>query len=255
MTINNRARPFIHGTAIALVAMVVTAPLKAQPRRPLTASVARAPSNNSSDNSGVNTGSSGGTAGGTFVPDAGGATVTPAGSSGGTSTGTADGGAGGTGATGSGGTSGAAANAGGAGVTSTGPVGGAITTPPGQIIQDLQTGSVNVTTSAGGTITASLPPAAGQALAAALQTPSAANGANAGQAVSNVLSMSGLPTGVVSAVSAAVTSIGTTGTVSGGTMSTAIGTVQTALSSGSVTPDQAKGLVAVLMAMRAGVAK
>lgn len=195
-----------------------------------------APTNHGSDNNGVNTGSSSGAAGGTF---------TPGGNNASTPNATAGAPAGG---------SKAAPNAAGVTVTSSGNVSGLVTTPPAQVLAGLQSGVVTITTSGGGSITVTLPPSAGAAIANAVTNPSPANGQAAGAAAAGVLTASGLPGNVVGAVSNAVAVIGG----APGSTATALGAAMTAvrasLASGSVTADQAKGLVAVLVAMRAAEA-
>jgi|SRR5579885_546383 len=220
-----------------LASLCVTASASAQKHTGFRASMADAPSGNASDNTGVNTGSSSGTTGGTFAPGNSNTSTPNA------TTGAPAGG------------SNAAPNAAGVTVSSTGNVSGTITTPPAQVVASLATGNVTVTTSTGGTISVSIPPAAGAAVANAITNPSAANGQAAGAAVAGVLSASGLPGGVVTAVSNAITSLGTTGSMSGNSVSQAVQTVRAALASGSMTPDQAKGLVAVLVALRAGAGR
>jgi hypothetical protein len=68
-----------------------------------------------------------------------------------------------------------------------------------------------------------------------------------------MLTASGVDGNVVNAVSQAVTAIGTAPSAPNvaPAMANAVQSIRQAMSSGTVTPDQAKGLVAVLVALRA----
>jgi hypothetical protein len=218
---------------LALIAVAV--PAQAQRHPGLRVQLTRAPSNNGSDNTGPNVGSSSGTTGDTFHPP---------GNSGNGASGGAPASGGGT------------PNSAGVTVTSNGNVSGGVTTPVNQIVAGLQNGSLTLTTAGGGSITVSLPPSVGGAVANAMSNPSSAAGTAAAGEVAVMLSASNLPGGVVNSVSDAVAAVGgayPTAAVPG-TISQAVSAVRNALSAGSVTPDAAKGLIAVLVALRAAAA-
>lgn len=220
--------------ALAAVAL----PAQAQRRPTIRVQMTRAPSNNNSDNTGPNVGSSSGMTGDTFNPGAPG-----------------NGGNGaGAGAPAEGG---GTPNSAGVTVTSTGTLSGAITTPVSQILSGLQSGTVTLTSANGATITLTVPPSVGSALAAALGSPSVANGQVAAGAVAAMLMVSNVPSVVVNAVSNAVGVAGgaSPGTSVGSALGQAVSAVRSALAAGTVTPDAAKGLTAVLVALRAAVSQ
>ncbi len=214
----------------ALCAVAVFAVSATASAQKIRISASHAPSGNASDNGGVCTSCGGNNAGGTFSPN-----VNPSGTTPNATTGAT---------TGSNVT-----------VSSTGNTSGTMTTAPtATVVSNLQSGSVTVTTSAGGSITVTIPPVTGGVIANAITNPSPASGQAAGQAVAQVLTATGITGTVVTAVANAIQAIGSSpnGGVTGNpSIGAAHLAIRNAINAGTLSPSQAQALLVMLVAMKA----
>lgn len=144
----------------------------------------------------------------------------------------------------------AAAQTAGYSVTTAGDISGAVVSGPAPIMLGLAKGTAIISTASGGTMTVRVAPAVGQALSTGAKFPSDPNGKAASAAIGGALQAAGLPAGVVTSYVSAVAAI-TGGSKSyqvTAAMNNAMAAMHAAQASGAVTPEQAKSLLAILVA-------